>query len=79
MVTKDFPASYIRETDPEEISSDAWRHGRRVTYVFTEDDGTSWQFTALVHHCEGWQLDDTVTCTKVHQVERKVMRWEAVP
>ena len=35
-------------------------------------------FTAEVHHDEGMQIYDSVKCTKVHQVERPVKRWEAV-
>lgn len=79
MTTREFSRGEILDMDPEEIGAQPWRHGRRATFVFTDDDGHSWRFTADVHHDEGIQLDGTVTCTEVRHVERKVMVWEPTP
>jgi hypothetical protein len=79
MTKREFTESEIKNQDYDEIESRPWRHGRTATFVF-ELDGDHWRFVANVHHNEGLQIDGpTVTATKVHQVERTMMRWEPVP
>jgi len=78
VTTREFMESELQDIDPEEISSAPWRHGRKVTYVATLDDGTSWKFTVDVHHSEGWQTVEPITAMLVRQVEKTVKVWEPV-
>ncbi len=74
-----FDKQQLRELlcDAEEIGSEYWRHGRRVTYVF-EADGAHWRTTVKVHHDDGLQLYGDTVCTYVRQVEKTILVWEAV-
>lgn len=78
--TREFTKSEILDLldTATEINSRAWRHGRRVQYVI-DHDGAHWAFWLDVHHEDGPQIYDSVTATKVHQVEKTVKVWEAAP
>lgn len=71
-----------------EVDSAPWRHGRKVTYVFSEtldecpsDDGAKgpfWRCTLDVHHEDGTQLYGPVTCTRVELKQVTAAQWVAV-
>lgn len=71
-----------------EVDSAPWRHGRKVTYVFSEvqdecpsDEGAKgpfWRCTLDVHHEDGMQLYGPVTCTRVEQKQVTAVHWVAV-
>lgn len=61
-----------------EIDSAPWRHGRKVRLVW-EADGAHWAAWFDHHHDEGDQSYYPIEAVKVHQVEKTVKVWEAVP
>ncbi len=81
MITRRFLWSTIEDAEEEavEVSSRPWRHGRHVTYVIALD-GAHWRFEVPYHTQEGWQtVGDGVEAVQVHQVDKVVKVWEAVP
>lgn len=83
MITREFTADELDELDEQtiEVSSHAWRHGRRVTYV-VEHEGAHWQFSVNVHHDGGWEdmdEDTRLVAKQVRPVEKTVTAWEVVP
>lgn len=60
--------------DAEKIATAPWRHGTIETFVF-EKDGAHWRASIHVHHSEGWQIDSSLTATRVVAREETVTRW----
>lgn len=77
MTTHLFPKQQLREylCDAEEIGSEYWRHGRRITYVFGAF-GEHWRVTVDVHHDDGIQIYGDTLATLVHRVPKTVWVWE---
>lgn len=89
-IKREFAQSEIADLLDEaiEVDSAPWRHGRKVTYVFSEvqdecpsNDGAQgpfWRCTLDVHHEEGMRLYGPVTCARVEQKQVMTTQWVAV-
>ena len=89
-IQRDFPQNEIADLldDALEVDSAPWRHGRKVTFVFSEKEGETpgsdgavgpfWRCTIDVHHEEGWQIYGPVTCTRVEPKPVTSVAWVAV-
>lgn len=81
MTTRTFKPSELTDDlidEAHEVSSEPWRHGRKVMLVFPFDDA-HWRIQVNEHHDEGWDLTHDLVATKVHQVERMTKVWEPTP